>query len=336
MLRPLALVFALLLAAPALGQEVVNVYSARHYDTDDALHEKFTEQTGIEVNVLEGDSDTLLARLRREGDLSAADVFITVDAGRLQQAVEAGLFAPIKNDAVTGRVADHLRHPDDLWVSLTKRVRVIFIAPERVEADRVTSYADLAEPAMDGRVLIRSSSNIYNQSLVAAMIETLGEDATSDFVEQLVNNLARTPQGGDTDQIRALAAGEGDVAVANHYYFARLLASDDAADRAVAEKVQLIFPDQDGRGAHVNVSGAGIVKSAPNRENAEKFLAFLLSDEAQQILAGGNFEYPAVDGVPLHPVLEGFGEFKGDDVNAAALGENNVEAVRLMDRAGWR
>ena len=323
-------------AAAAAAQGVVNVYSARHYDTDDAVYAAFTEETGIEVRLIEGDSDALLARLKAEGELSPADVFITVDAGRLHRAVEQGVFRETDSETLDGRVPANLRHPDGLWFGLTKRARVVVFDPDRIGREEVDTYAELADPSLGDRLLVRSSGNVYNQSLVAALIERLGPDGALAWCEGVVANLARKPQGGDRDQVRAVAAGEGDAAVVNHYYFARMLAGDDPDDRAAAEGLELVFPDQDGEGTHVNVSGAGVVKNAPNPENAVRFVEFLTSDATQRAYAAGNYEYPVVEGVPTAAVLESFGDFEADDLNAAVLGDNNAEAVRVMDRAGWR
>ena len=329
----LALVAAAWVAPIAGAQGVVNLYTARHYDSDQAVYEAFTEETGIEVRTIEADADALLARIQREGELSPADLFLAVDAGRLQLAVHRGVLEPVEDATLQERIPANLRHPDGLWFGLSKRVRVILRAPE---APAVDTYAGLADPSLRGELLIRSSSNVYNQSLVASLIANEGEDPAEAWAEGVVANLARKPQGGDRDQVRAAAAGEGSVAVANHYYFARMLAGDDAQDRAAAEKLTLVFPDQNGRGAHVNVSGAGVVKGAPNRENALRFLGFLVSDRGQELYALANFEYPVVPGMDLPEVLAGFGGFKEDPLNAAELGENNREAVEVMDRARWR
>ena len=321
--------------APAMANEVVNVYSARHYDTDDELIKKFTSETGIKVNLIEGKSDTLLARMKQEGELSPADVFITVDAGRLRMAEEQGIFAPVRSKNLEAALPASVRHPDGLWFGLTKRARVIVASKERVPADLELDYEDLAGPEWKGRVLIRSSSNIYNQSLVASIIAAAGESGAEAWCRGIVANLARPPQGGDTDQIRAVAAGEGDVAVVNHYYLARLLGGKPA-DRAVAEKVRVIFPNQDDRGTHVNICGAGVVKTAPNRENAIRFIEFLASEPAQRRFAEGNQEYPSMKDVPTSVILTDFGPYKADSLNASELGANNKKAVRVMDRAGWR
>ncbi len=272
--------------------------------------------------------------MTREGELSPADVFIAVDAGRLHKAVEADVLQPFASEAL-GVIPQNLRHPEGLWYGFSKRVRVIIVSPDLPDG-LIKTYEDLAGDKPEGGLLVRSSSNIYNQSLVASLIANDGVDAATAWCEGVVENLARAPRGGDRDQIRGVAAGEGEIAISNHYYFARMLDGDDAGDREAASKLKLIFPNQDGRGAHVNVSGAGIAKHAPNRENAVKLLEFLATPEAQAIYAVDNYEYPVVDGVELPDVLKNFGDFKEDALNAAELGDNNKEAVRIMDRAGWR
>jgi iron(III) transport system substrate-binding protein len=344
--RYLALAPALALAILALtlglwpsdlaAQQVVNVYSSRHYDTDEALYKNFTAETGIEVRIIEGDADTLLARIKREGEFSPADLFIAVDAGRLHRGVTEGVFAPVESSTLSERIPASLRHPDGLWFGLSKRVRVLIIDPTRVQAAQVDSYEKLAAPDQTARVLIRSSNNLYNQSLLASLIHHWGEEKAEAWCRGLVAKLARAPQGGDTDQIRALAAGEGDVAVSNHYYFARMLSGDNAADREIAAKLQVVFPNQQDRGTHVNVSGAAVLKHSPNRANAIRLLEYMTTPAAQQAYAIANNEFPVVDGVELSDVLKSFGTFKGDDVNASVLGNNNAAAVRMMDRAQWR
>jgi iron(III) transport system substrate-binding protein len=327
---------ALALTASGAAAQEVNLYSSRHYDTDVALYDAFTEQSGIAVNLIEGDADQLIERIKAEGRNSPADVLITVDAGRLWRADEAGLLQPVSSPVLEEAIPAELRHPEGRWFGLSQRLRGIVYAKDRVDPSEIASYEDLADPKWQGRVCIRSSTNVYNQSLVASMIEANGVEATEAWAQGLVDNLARPPQGGDTDQIKAVAAGECDVAVVNHYYLVRLIEGETAEDRAVADQVGIVFPNQDGRGVHANVSGAGVVATAPNRENAVKFLEYLTTPEAQAYFAQGNYEFPVVDGVKLDPVLEQWGEIKTDAVNAAKLGENNPEAVKLMDRVGWK
>lgn len=332
---PLLLMFTVLAGFEPAWAQQVNVYSSRHYDTDDALFARFEEQTGIKVNIIEGQADALLARIGREGKLSPADVFIAVDAGRLHKAVEQDVLQPVSSDLLNERIPANLRHPQGLWFGLSKRVRVILLS-RQLPSDFATTYEQLADSKIDDGLLIRSSSNIYNQSLVASLIAHHGVERVEDWARRVVSNFARPPQGGDRDQIRGIAAGEGSVAVANHYYYARMLAGDNAADREAASKLRLVFPNQDGRGAHVNISGAGVVRDAPNREHAIKLIEFMTTAEAQALYAVANYEYPVVDDVPLPSVLKGFGSFKEDILNAAELGEHNREAVKVMDRAGWR
>ncbi|NDY95190.1 extracellular solute-binding protein [Wenzhouxiangella limi] len=316
--------------------EVVNVYSARHYDVDQMLYDAFTEETGIEVQVLEGSSDQLVERIRREGMASPADVLVTVDAGRLWRAEDAGILQPVDSEFLNDRIPAYLRHPEGLWFGLSQRVRVIYYSPERFDPSLVSSYEDLTRPELEGRICIRSSNNIYNQSLMASIIEAHGAEAAEEWARGVVANMARSPEGGDTDQIRAVAAGECDVAVGNQYYYLRLVNSEDPADRAVAQQVSLIIPNQEGRGVHVNVGGAGVVAGAPNRENAVRFLEFLASDQAQELFANETYEFPVVDGVEKHPTLEALGEMKFDELGMDVLGRTNPEAVRVFDRAGWR
>jgi iron(III) transport system substrate-binding protein len=319
--------------APVAAEEV-NLYSARHYDTDVALYDDFTAQTGIAVNLIEGDADQLIERIKAEGRNSPADILITVDAGRLWRAEEAGILQPVESAVLAERIPASLRHPEGLWFGLSKRLRGVVYAKDRVDASEITTYEDLADPKWQGRICIRSSTNVYNQSLVASMIEADGVEATEAWAEGLVANLARPPQGGDTDQIEAVAAGECDLAVVNHYYFVRLLES--AEDAAIGDRVGIVFPNQDGRGAHANISGAGVVATAPHPGNAVKFLEYLTTPQAQIYFAEGNNEFPVVADVELDPILQSWGEINTDDVNAAKYGENNPEAVKLMDRAGWK
>lgn len=316
---------------------VVNVFSARHYASDQEVFRAFTEETGIRINLVEADGDLLIERVRADGDRSQADVIITVDAGRLHRAEQAGLFQPVGElGGALARVPGSLVHPDELWFGFATRARVIVYARDRVNPSEVQTYADLARPELEGRVCVRSSSNVYNQSLVAGMIAEDGARAAEDFARGIAQNLARTPQGGDTDQIRAVAAGECDVAIVNHYYLGRLLNAQDGADRAVGEAVGIIFPDQGQGGTYVNVSGAGLAANAPNPEAARALLTFLLSERAQRAFAELTNEFPADPSVSYgNTVLEGFAGFEARNMNVNALGENGAEAQRIFDRVGW-
>jgi iron(III) transport system substrate-binding protein len=339
MIKRIPAIAALAVLVPAAGNAAegeVNVYSARHYDTDQALYDDFTAATGIEVNLIEGDADQLIERIKAEGQNSPADVLITVDGGRLHRAEEAGVLAPVESEVLEAKVPEHLRDPDGLWFGLSQRLRGIVYAKDRVDPAEITSYDVLADPAWQGRICIRSSTNVYNQSLVGAMIAARGVEETEAWAQGLVDNLAREPQGGDTDQITAVAAGECDVAVVNHYYLVRLMKSDKAEESDVGKAVGIVFPDQDGRGAHANISGAGVVATSPNKDNAIAFLEYLTTDQAQEYFALGNNEFPVVEGVKMEPILEEWGDIKTDQINAASYGENNAEAVKLMDRVGWK
>lgn len=315
----------------------VNIYTARHYASDYAIYEAFTEATGIEVNYIEAGGDLLIERVRMDAERSPADIVITVDAGRLWRAEQAGLFqaAPELADELEG-IPANLRHSEGDWFGFSTRVRGIAFAPDRVDASTITDFADLANARFEGRICVRSSGNVYNQSLMAALINTAGAEAAEEWAAGIVNNLARAPQGGDTDQIRAIAAGECDLAIVNHYYAARLMNADDAADRAVGDAVEFMMPPVAGAGAHVNVSGAGLAANAPNRDNAIRFLEYLLSEEGQRFFPELTNEYPAVEGVSYdNAVLDGFGEVEADPVNVNALGENAAQAQRIFDRVGW-
>lgn len=324
---------ALVTALPAAATEL-NLYSARHYDTDLMLYDAFTAQTGITVNLIEGDSDELIARIQAEGANSPADLLITVDGGRLHRGVEAGVFQPVESAILTERIPAALRHPENLWFGLTTRARVIFYNVERGLPEGVADYEDLADPSLAGEFCMRSSSNIYNVSLMAELIEVLGEEAALEWARGVGRNLARAPQGGDTDQIRAVAAGECLVGLSNTYYWGRLKASSNPADVAVAEATAFIFPNQDNRGTHINLSGAGVLRNAPNKDNAVAFLEFLTSDAAQVILADSNNEYPVAPGVVPTGPISAFMDFKSSGVNAAVFGTNASRAVAVWDRAG--
>ncbi|MBE7384187.1 MAG: Fe(3+) ABC transporter substrate-binding protein [Leptolyngbya sp. SIO1E4] len=315
--------------------ESINLYSSRHYNTDDALYEGFTEQTGIRVNLIEGNADELLERILSEGANSPADVFMTVDAGRLWRAVQEDIFSPVDSSSLESSIPENLRHPDGLWFGFSKRARVIMYNKDQVNPAELSTYEALTDSQWQGRILIRSSSNIYNQSLVGGMIETNGMEETTEWARGMVANFARPPEGNDTAQIKAAAAGLGDIAIANTYYLVRMGKSDDPADQEVFNKVGAFFPNQSGRGTHVNISGAGVLRRSPNRAGAVAFLEYLATPEAQSFFAEGNNEYPVVEGTPLDPVLESLGAFKEDEVNVEAYGSNASQAVQIMNEVGW-
>jgi iron(III) transport system substrate-binding protein len=320
-------------AHSSVADNVVNVYSARHYDTDMALYERFTADTGITVNLIEGGSDALIERIVNEGKFSPADMMITVDAGRLWRAAEKGIFQAVQSPVLKQRIPNHLSHPSGLWFGLSKRARVIVYNKNQGLPEGISSYEDLAQPALRGQVCMRSSSNIYNLSLLASIIEANGADVAQKWADGVVANFARNPQSNDTGQLRAVAAGECGITVANTYYLGRILGSNKPADRSVANNLGVLFPNQGERGSHVNISGAGITKYAPNKANAIRFLEYLTSDYAQRLFAEGNNEYPVV-GEATGPVAA-LGDFTEDQISASVLGERQAEAVKIFDRAGW-
>jgi iron(III) transport system substrate-binding protein len=329
----IATALAAVLALPVSAAEV-NVYSARHYDADLSIYEAFTKETGIEVNIIEGSGDELLERLLAEGTASPADILVTVDGGRLHRAMEAGLFRAVDSKVLTDRIPEARRHPDNLWFGLTTRARVIFYNRAMGPPEGLDSYEDLADPAFEGQICIRSSSNIYNVSLMAELIEVDGAEAAEVWAAGVARNLARAPQGGDTDQIKAVAAGECWIGVANTYYWGRLAGSENPEDRAAAEAVGIIFPNQADRGTHVNISGAGVLQNAPNPENAVRLLEYLVGDTAQRVLADSNNEYPVVASVAPSGPISAYADFKDSKVNAAIFGINAAAAIEAFDRAG--
>jgi iron(III) transport system substrate-binding protein len=326
---------------PAEGSqagEALNLYSARHYDSDDALFDGFAERTGIRVNIIEGDADQLIERIRAEGRNSPADVLLTVDAGRIWRAQEAGLFRRTSSPVLESRVPSNYRDPQGHWFGFSVRARVIAYSRDRVRVGELSTYEALADPRWRRRVLVRSSSHVYNQSLVGALMAAHGEAATEHWARGLVANFARPPQGGDTDQLKAIAAGLADVAIVNHYYYARLLNSAKPDERDIAQKVALFYPNQGPgeRGVHVNISGGGVVASAPHAAAARAFLEYLTSDDAQRLFARGAYEYPVVPNIPRDPTLLGLRAFKADALNPRVYGSNNARALQLMLLAGWR
>jgi iron(III) transport system substrate-binding protein len=338
LLKSLVLLPALLASFGAVAQEkVLNLYSSRHYHTDEALYAGFTKATGIKVNRIEAGEDALIERIRNEGARSPADVLVTVDAGRLWRAEQLGLFQPVKSALLDARIPASFREPGGLWYGFSLRARVIAYNKAKVRAGDLQNYEDLADAKWRGRVCMRSSSSVYNLSLMGALIDHLGEAKAEAWANAVRANFAREPKGGDTDQLKSVAAGECDVTISNQYYYARLARSQKAEERAVADQVAVLFPNQKSWGAHVNVSGAGVMKNAPHRETAVKFLEYLASDDAQRYFADGNNEWPVVPSVQVaNPVLSAFGAFKYDPVNVAVLGRNQPGAQKLYDRVGWK
>lgn len=335
---PITLVF-LTKTNEEVQNEEVNIYTSRHYDADNFLYEQFTKKTGIKVNIISGKGSALIERLKAEGINSPGDVFFTVDAGNLANFQKQGFLQSIQSEIIKQSVPVELRGENDEWVAVAKRARVIFYNPELVSEGEIKdiNYEDLASDVWKNGVAIRSSSNMYNQSLVSSLISNLGIDETEKWAKGLVSNFARKPQGNDRSQIMAVANKEASIAIANTYYIGIMLSGKGGKEQLnAAQKVKIAFPNQNNRGAHINVSGGGILKHSPNRENAEKFLEFLLSEEAQVHIVNNTFEYPVLESVKPHPIIESFGDFKMDKTSIADFGKYNPEAVKLMDRVSWQ
>lgn len=322
-------------ASPALAEGEVNIYSSRHYDTDERLYSDFTDATGITVNRIEGKADELIERLKTEGANSPADVFITVDAGRIWRADEAGLLAPVQSETLTSRIPEALRHPDGHWFGVSTRARVIFYDKDKVSEPPQT-YAALADPKYKGQVCARSSSNIYMLSLLASQIAHNGDEAAKAWAQGLKDNLAREPQGGDTDQLKAVASGECAIAISNTYYFVRAIKGGVDGLSDAVDRIGVVFPDQDGNGTHVNISGAALTANAPNKDNAVKFMEYLTSESAQSYFANGNNEYPVVEGIAADSAVEGLGSFKADALNLSKLGEFQTRAQEIYNEIGYK
>ncbi|MDO8901149.1 MAG: extracellular solute-binding protein [Phenylobacterium sp.] len=323
-------------AGQAAGEGVVNVYSARHYDVDQRLYEMFTEATGVRVNRIEGSAPQLIARMQSEGAASPADVFVAADAGALWRAQEAGLLAPVASDILNAAVPENLRDPEGRWFGFQRRARVVAYDTAKVQPSEVDTYEEIAGPRFRGKLCVRSSDNVYNLSLVGALIEAWGAEKTAEWARGIVANLARQPEGGDRDQIRAVGAGVCEIALTNSYYYIRMAAGDDAGDRSVTQTVKLGFPSLDGQGAHVNISGGGVATNAPNREAAIRFLEFLASPEAQTLVSQENGEYPASPNVAVPAPTSAYADFNAHPMSVAAFGPRQSEAQALMTAAGWR
>jgi iron(III) transport system substrate-binding protein len=340
-LRTLAAALALCTTAAVAQPPTLNLYSARHYQTDEALYANFTKATGIKINRIDADDAGILARLKTEGAASPADVILLVDAARLWRGEIDGLFQPVKSKVLDSRIPATLRGKDEgqgaQWYGFSTRARVVVYDKAKVQRTDVDTYQELADPKNKGKLCTRSGSHPYNVSLFGSMLEQLGPEKTEAWMAGLVANMARAPKGGDTDQIRAVASGECQIAVANSYYLARLMRSDKPEDKAVVDKVAVVFPDQSGIGTHVNISGAGVARHSKNREAAVRFLEYLASDSAQAYFADGNNEWPVVPSVKLdNPALRLMGDFKTESVPIAAIGMNQVKVQQMLDRVGYK
>ncbi|RPF53992.1 Fe(3+) ABC transporter substrate-binding protein [Aquisalibacillus elongatus] len=317
------------------NEDELNLYTSRHYDIDDELYQQFEDETGIKVNVIEGSADELIERMKREGE-QTADLFYTSDAGRLHRAKEQDLLQSVESDKLNENIPKKLSDEDQEWFGLTKRARVIVYHKDRVDPSELSTYEDLATSKWQDRVLIRSSENIYNQSLLASFIELNGRDEANEWAEGIVDNMARDPQGGDRDQAKGVVAGEGDIAVMNTYYLGGMLNSADDEEVKVAEQLDVFFPNQDTTGTHVNVSGIAVTKHAKNKENAIELIEFLSSDDVQKQFASANYEYPVNPNVEPAETLKQWGDFKEQDINLSILGENNADAVKIFNEVNWK
>jgi len=321
------------LAASAEGE--LNLYSSRHYDTDERLYTDFTEATGITINRIEGNADELIARMQAEGANSPADILLTVDTSRLQRAKDSGVLQVLDSDLLEERIPANLQDSDNQWFGFSQRARIIFYDKDDV-SEPPLDYVSLADPKFKGMVCHRSSSNVYSQTLLASVIENHGEEAATAWAQGVVDNFARDPQGGDTDQLAAIISGECDISIANTYYFARALRTDVTGVSEDIDQIGWIFPAQEAEGAHMNLSGGGMAAHAPNRDNAVAFLEYLASDQAQQYFSAGNDEFPAVEGVALSESVAKLGEFKADAVNLSAVAQNLPAAQRIFNAVGWK
>ncbi len=313
----------------------INIYTHRHYDSDKILFKKFTDMYGIEVNVIKGSADQLIQRLQSEGKNSPADVLLTVDAGRLVRAKDMGLLEPVSSKILIENVPEKMRDSENHWFGLSVRARVIVYAKDRIKENDLSTYEHLADPKWKGKIVVRSSNNIYNQSLLASMINENGVKNTLKWAKSVRKNMARKPRGNDRDQARAVASGVADLAIINTYYLGLLANSTDKEDREVAKKLNVFFPNQNGRGTHINVSGAAVTKSSKNKKEAIRFLEFLTQEENQKIFSEANYEYPLDYNNSKSKIHLKWGRFKADSIDLSILGKNNAEAVKIFDLAGW-
>ncbi|WP_068112656.1 extracellular solute-binding protein [Tropicimonas marinistellae] len=331
---PAAALFLASTAFTATAEGELNIYSSRHYDTDERLYSDFEEAEGVTINRIEGNADELIARMVAEGANSPADVLITVDTSRLHRAKVAGILQSVDSGVLEERIPGHLQDSDNQWFGFSQRARIIFYDKEQVNEPPQT-YADLADPKFEGMVCIRSSTNTYNQTLLASIVTHQGEDAARDWAQGVVDNMARPPQGGDTDQLRGLVSGECAIAVSNTYYFARALRREVDGVSPDIDRIGWVFPDQGGNGAHINLSGAGVAANAPHRDVAVKFLEYLSGESAQTYFSAGNDEYPAVEGAPLADSVAALGDFQMDEIDLSEVAENIATAQKIFNEVGW-
>jgi len=316
----------------------INIYSQRHYEVDRKQYENFEKKTGIKVNIIKANADELLERLKNEGENSPADLFVTVDAGKLQKGVEMGLFQKINNDVINKNVSKQLIDKNGYWIPITYRARILVYSNDRVMKSELSTYEDLANEKWRGRILVRSSSNAYNQALMSSLYANLGEEAVEKWSSGLVKNFARDPKGNDRDQVKAIAAGQGDIAIVNSYYIGLLLSSEKQQEVDVGNSVSVFFPNQgeNERGSHINISGFAITKNAPNKENSIKLLEYLTSVEAQETYVNNSYEYPANPLVKPSDIVQSWGEFRVDKLDLNKLGTYRNEAIKVFDKTGWK
>lgn len=316
--------------------QIVNLYTSRHYESDVELYKIFEEQTGIKVNVVEGKGDELMERLNIEGENTEADLFFTADAGNLHVAKESGLLQAVNSDVIEANIPEKLRDEENHWFGMAKRARVLVYAKDRVKPEDLSTYEALTEPQWKGKVVSRTSENMYSISLLSSFIEVMGEDKAKEWAKGIVDNMARDPQGNDRDQAKAVVSGEADVAIMNTYYIGLMSTSEDPEEVKVAENVGVFFPNQETTGTHINISAIGVTKHAKNVDNAIKFMEFLSSEEAQGRFAEVNFEYPANPNVEASEFLKSWGEFKEQDIKLSVLGKHQQQAIKIFNEVGWK
>ena len=320
------------------SEQVVNMYSQRHYDVDQKQYDNFEDKTGIKVNVIKANADELIQRIKNEGENSPADLFITVDVGKLWQAADMGLLQEYGDKSLTDGIPESLIDKNGFWIPVTYRSRVLVYSNERVEKSELSTYEDLANPKWKGRLLVRSSSNSYNQALMSSLVANLGEDATQEWTKSVVSNFARDPKGNDRDQVKAIAAGQGDVAIVNSYYIGLLLSSENEEEVNAGNAISVFFPNQgEGeRGSHINVSGVALAKNSPNKSNALKLIEYLTSDEAQEIYVNNTFEYSVKPNIEPNDIVKEWGAFRKDPLDLNMLGVRRNDAIRIFDAGGWK